>query len=268
MTSDKTFWGHLDVVRGVIVRCLIVVSALACTAFFYKDFIFSNIIFAPSRPDFITFDFLRKLADLTGIGALNTEIKPVKLINTELAAQLFTHLSVSFYAGITLAVPWITAELWIFIRPALKPAERKAAIKAVLWAVLLFFIGVMFAWIVILPLSINFLADYHVDSQVENLISLSSYIDTFVSLVPACGLLFELPAITWFLAKIGLLKYKTMKKWRKHAFVVSLVVAAIITPSTDAFTMFLVAMPMQILFEAGLLIVKRINKPIESDIEH
>ena len=248
--ENGTFWEHLEVLRGTLIRTIIVVLVASIIVFLFKDFVFNNIIFAATKNDFLTYKIFNKIN-----AALGLESR----INIQLAAQLFIHMSVSFFIGLIISVPYITGEIWHFIKPALYKNEEKIALKSTIFMGILFYLGVLTSFFVIFPLSVNFLAAYKVTSEVDNLIDLDSYTNTFISLSLSMGAVFEFPAAAYFLAKIGILKSSFMKKYRRHAFVVILIAAAIITPTTDMFTMFLVAAPLQMLYEISTKIVKRVE---------
>ena len=247
--QDGTFWEHLDVLRWALIRSIVVLSVLAVVIFSFKEFLFDGIIFAPSREDFILFKLFHDM-----------EIKPVTIINTKLSAQLFIHLSTSFYFALIVGLPYILGEVWFFLKPALYENEKKMTFKALFFMSLLFYTGVLVSYFLIFPLSVNFLASYQVAAQVDNLVDLDSYIDTLISLTLSLGAVFELPVLAYFLSKIGILSYSFMKNHRKHAFVFVLFLAAIITPGTDIFTMLLTALPLQFVYELSVWIVKRNEK--------
>lgn len=259
MPNERTFWGHLEVMRWMIIRSLAVVVILAVVIFTFKDFVFGSIIFAPMRPDFVTYRALCRMGNITGIAALCPNVSQVDLININLASQLMTHLSVSFYLAIVLALPYLLTELWLFVSPALYDRERRPAIVAVFAFFLQFFIGLALSYFLIFPLTFNFLGNYQVSPEVTNQISLNSYISTFNGLMLSMGLVFEMPIVAYFFARIGVLKAALMTRFRKIAIVVSLTLAAFITPSTDIFTMCIVALPLYLLYEFSRLVVKRVE---------
>ncbi|MBP5547568.1 MAG: twin-arginine translocase subunit TatC [Bacteroidales bacterium] len=248
--AEKTFWGHLEVLRWVIVRSLAVVFGLAVALFCCKEFVFERIILNPCNENFITYRILEKMG--MGFNAGHIE-----MININLASQLMTHLSVSFYLAVVLAFPYITAELWFFVKPALYRKECRPARVAVFAFFLQFFLGLSLAYFLIFPLTYNFLGNYQVSSRIENQISLSSYISTFIGLVFTMGLIFELPIVAYFFARIGVLKASFLRKGRKVAIVLVMIVAAFITPSTDVFTMCLVAMPLWLLYELSVYVTQK-----------
>ena len=227
--------------------------------FLMKEFLFDTVIFGPTREDFPTFRLFGMITGwLSGDGSITVE--PIKIINTRLSAQFLTHLSVSFWAGVIVCVPYITAEVWHFISPALYRSEKRSVVKALVSSGLLFYLGALTAYYLILPLSVNFLGNYQVADDIENLIDLDSYIDTLITLCISTGISFELPVVAYFLAKIGIVPHKFMKTHRKHAFLAVLVIAAIITPSTDVFTMFVTALPLQLVYELSVAVAKRAEK--------
>ncbi|MCQ2973320.1 MAG: twin-arginine translocase subunit TatC [Bacteroidales bacterium] len=254
------FWDHLEVLRGVLIRSFIAVFVVAIVVFLLKNFVFEEIIFAPTNSDFPTFRLFNFFTSILGVSDGSILVEPVKVISTRLAGQFFMHMSISFYVALVICVPYITGEIWIFIRPALYQNEKKYISKALIFTGILFYLGVITAYYLIFPLSVNFLASYQVMPDIENLISIDSYIDTLVELCLATGISFELPIATYFLAKIGILKYKFMQTHRKHAFVLVLIISAIITPSTDVFTMFLTAFPLYLIFELSVWVVKKVEK--------
>ncbi len=252
-SSQNTFWGHIEVLRWVIIRCAVVVLGLAVIVFCSKDFVFERLVLAPCNADFITYRLLTSIGLVSNIGQ-------IELININLASQLMTHLSISFYLALVIAFPYLVVELWFFVKPALYVKERRPAVVAVVAFFFQFFLGLALAYYLIFPLTFNFLGTYQVSARVANQISLNSYISTFIGLLFMMGLVFEMPIVAYFFAKIGVLKSSFLRKWRKVAIVLVLVLAAFITPSTDVFTMCLVAMPLWLLYEFSLFVVKRTEK--------
>lgn len=250
MAEGKTFWGHVEVLRWVLIRCVAVVFGIAVAAFCYKDFVFEQLILAPCNADFITYRLLGKIGLVANVGQ-------IELININLASQLMTHLSISFYLGLVVAFPYLIMELWLFVKPALYASERKPAVAAIMAFFFQFFLGVALAYFLIFPLTFNFLGTYQVSMRVENQISLNSYISTFIGLLFMLGLVFEMPIVAYFFARIGVLKSSFLRRYRKVAVVLVLVAAAFITPSTDIFTMCLVALPLWMLYEFSILVARR-----------
>lgn len=258
--KETTFWNHLEELRWAIIRSLGVIAVLTIVIFCFKDFVFNSIILAPCKESFVTYRLLCKLADFFHSPGLCPEIGSLNLININLAAQLFVHLSVSFSISLTLAVPYVITEVWLYVAPALYTNEKKPALKGIIAFVVLFFLGILLAYYVIFPLTLNFLGSYQVSEVVPNQISLNSYISSFLSLLFMIGIAFELPVVAYFFASIGILKHSFLKKYRKISIVIVLTLAAMITPSTDIFTMMLVAVPLQLLYELSIITVKNVEK--------
>lgn len=259
MSEGKTFWGHLEVFRWLLIRCIVLVFGIALAAFCYKDFVFEKLILAPCDADFITYRLLAKIG-------LVTNVQQIDLININLASQLMTHLSISFYLALVVAFPYLIVELWLFVKPALYSNERKPAVVAILAFFFQFFLGMALAYYLIFPLTFNFLGTYQVSARVVNQISLSSYIGTFLGLIFMMGLVFEMPIVAYFFARIGVLKSSLLRRGRKVAVVLILVAAAFITPSTDVFTMCIVALPLWMLYEFSIVITRRTEPKENSDL--
>lgn len=254
--KEMTFWEHLDELRKIFFRIITAVLLFAGIAFIFKDFLF-NIILAPQRPDFILYRLFNEMARDFSMSSLAVKEVRATLINTELTAQFMTHISVSVYAGILLASPYIIYLLFGFISPALHTAERHTCLKILLPAFLLFLAGILLSYYLIFPLSFRFLANYQVSESVVNMISLSSYISCFTLLSLLLGAAFEIPVVAYLLAKLQLIHTSLLKKYRKHAFVGLLVLSAVITPTTDIFTLLLVSLPLYLLYELSIWVVAR-----------
>ena len=226
-----TFWEHLEELRSSILRSLAVATVFALLAFGFKDELFF-VVLAPKDPT-------------------------VQLINTELTSQFMIHMMISFYAGLIVAAPYIIYELYKFISPALYQQEKRYAVRIVTSGYVMFMAGVVFSYFVVFPFTFRFLGNYQVSEEVTNMISLSSYIDTFVILSLMLGVVFELPVVSWFLGKLGLLNRELMHSYRRHAIVFILIVAAFITPTSDAFTLMVVSLPIYILYELSAYVVPK-----------
>ncbi len=249
-----TFWEHLDELRKVIFRSLGVILVFMVAIFIAKSFVFDTIILAPTKDDFILYRWFNSFFSLIGMERL--EHFTLNMINIDLAAQFFTHIKISFYLALVITTPYILYLLWGFVKPALYNKERKSAKTAFMFASLLFYTGVLVGYIFVFPLTIRFLGTYQVSEAVPNQISLLSYISMFIKLILIMGLVFEMPALAAILSRIGLITKKMLKKYRKHAAVILLVVAAIITPSGDGFTLMVVALPLYMLYEVSILVCK------------
>ena len=253
--SNLSFWDHLDELRSVLLKSL--AAWLVCTvgAFCCKDMLFGW-LFAPASSDFVLYRALCRLAECTGWSALCPGVMDVQFLNTDLTAQFMTHVEVSLWAGFVLALPLIVYWLYGFVAPALYEREKRYSISLVVSATALFMLGVLLDYFLIFPFSFRFLSGYQVIELVVNRISLSSYISLFIVLALLMGLLFEVPVVTWFLAKLGVLKAQHLRMGRKYVFVVILILAAVITPTGDPFTLLLVTLPVYGLYELSIWLVR------------
>jgi sec-independent protein translocase protein TatC len=217
------------------------------------------VILGPSKPDFFTNRLFCELAQVADMPALFINQTPLKLQNINMSGQFTMHIWIAFIAGLLVSFPYIFWEFWRFIKPALYKEEIQHSRGAIFFASILFSIGILFAYYVICPLSVHFLGNYKVSESVENIINIGSYISTVSSIVLASGVMFELPIFIYFLSKVGLVTAKYLQTYRKHAIVASLTVAAIITPP-DVISQVLVCLPLIVLYEAGIVIAKNIEK--------
>ena len=268
---EMSFLEHLEELRWHIIRSLLAVIFLAILAFLFKNLLFDVIILGPSKPEFFTNRMFCWFSEKLNIPALCINQVPLNLQNIILSGQFTMHIWISFVSGIIIAFPYIFWEFWRFIKPALYPQEVKHSRGAIFFASIMFSVGIIFAYYLICPLSINFLGNYKVSGRVDNIINLSSYISTISSIVLACAVMFELPILIYFLSKIGLVSSAFLKKYRKHAIVLILIISAIITPP-DVFSQILVGLPIMALYEAGITIAKQMEKkktikPVESIIK-
>ncbi|HYX05684.1 MAG TPA: twin-arginine translocase subunit TatC [Bacteroidales bacterium] len=256
-SEDMSFLEHLEELRWHLIRSMIAIIVFAVLAFLFHNFIFDSIIIAPKSPDFFTNRMLCALGKIVHVDALCINSHPFQLININMSGQFTTHIMVSIFAGFIIAFPYIFYEFWRFLAPALYSNERKYTSGAVFFSSLLFLLGVVFGYFIITPLSVHFLGSYTVSEQVTNQINLTSYISTVASVVLASGIIFELPMLVLFLSKIGLITPAFLKKYRRHAFIVILVVSAVITPP-DIFSQILVTLPLVGLYEVSIGISARI----------
>lgn len=252
-----SFGEHLEELRQMLFRILAAVMVLAIAIFCFKDKTF-ELLLAPSRYDFITYRLIEKALHAMGSSFVFNEFH-VNLIATELSSQFMTHVTAAFYLGFLLASPYILYELFRFVTPALYEKERKYSVRVAIIVYLLFMVGVLMSYFILFPISFRFLGTYQVSDIVESNITLRSYISTFTTLTLIMGLVFQLPVIAFFLGKIGAVKSDFLKRYRKHALVIIMVVAAIITPP-DLMTLVLVTIPLYLLFEVSIGILKRIEK--------
>jgi sec-independent protein translocase protein TatC len=271
--KEMTFWDHLSELRKRLVRMVLAWLVMTVVAFSNSRFIFDEILLAPKDSSFITYKWLCKLGSVlqtTTIGQwLHTDklcLPPMSLtiINLNLSGQFMTDMTVSMFAGLILASPIIIFQLWQFVMPALYDTERRYARQAVFVMSFLFILGVLFSYYIMVPWTLNFLGTYQVSSLVANQISLSSYISTVTSTILSVGVVFELPIVVYVLAKIGIITPGFLKKNRKYAFVIILILAAIITPP-DVFSQIIVTIPLYSLYEISILVAKRVNPDTEPD---
>ena len=251
-TNTQSFWEHLDVLRTAIVKIVAVAVVFGIAAFFFKEELFS-IVLAPKEDGFVTYRLLNRMAMYVG-----NAVEPfsVRRINKGLAQQFINHMKTALCAGVLCASPYILYQLFRFVSPALYDNERRYVTRMVGGGYAMFALGVIVSYFLIFPLTFRFLGTYQVSGDVDNLISLDSYISTLVMMCLAMGIVFEIPILSWLFAKLGFLSADFMRKYRKHAIVIILVVAAIITPTSDVFTLSLVALPMWVLYEVSIWIVK------------
>src|SRR5690606_18724963 len=253
------FTDHIEALRWHIVRALVAIILGAIIVFANINFVFDKIIMGPTQADFISYDLLCRFGRLIHVEALCLDAVNVQFQNTQLSGQFMLSFSVSFMLGFILAFPYVFWEIWRFVKPALKASELKYAKGIVLWSSLLFFTGVCFAYFLIAPFTINFFANYTLSPQFENIITISNYYDTMADLIIGLGIVFELPILVYFLSRVGLLTPKVMRDQRRFAIVIIMVLAAIITPP-DWFSIFLVAVPLALLYEAGIIVSAKILK--------
>ncbi len=245
-TTPMTFWDHLDELRSVIIRSVVVTVVAAAVAFCLKEQLF-EIVLAPRTSDFITFRLM------------GVEPFSIHLMNTGLTEQFMIHLKTAMYAGVLVALPYIVYLLFGFIAPALYDNERKYATLLCTSGYLMFMLGTLLNYFLIFPLTVKFLGTYQVSEDVANMLTLQSYMDTLLMMNLVMGIVFELPVVSWILGRMGLVNATMMRSMRRHAIVAILVIAAIITPTTDAFTLLIVALPIWLLYELSILIVKSSN---------
>ncbi|MCD4698695.1 MAG: twin-arginine translocase subunit TatC [Bacteroidales bacterium] len=263
--KEMSFWDHLEELRGHLFRSLAAIMVFAIAAFIGKKYVFDYVILAPKDADFITNRLLCKAGDLLSIDALCIGRLNLSMQNINMSGQFMTHMYVSLIAGLIIAAPYVIWELWRFIMPALKPNEKKYSGGAVFVSSALFLLGVLFAYYLIVPLTINFLGTYQVSQSVPNQIHLNSYISTVVSVTLAVGIVFELPILVYFLTKVGILTPTFMQKNRKIMFVIVLVLSAIITPP-DVFSQILVCIPLIGLYELSIKISEKVHKQREAEM--
>ncbi|WP_299582698.1 twin-arginine translocase subunit TatC [uncultured Sunxiuqinia sp.] len=264
--EEMSFLEHLEELRWHLIRAFLAIVLFAVLAFINKDFIFDTVIFNPKTADFWTNRMFAKLAELTGTDSLRINNTELQLISIKMADNFMTHVMTSIIAGLIVSSPYVFYEIWRFISPALYDKERRHSGGAVIYMSVLFILGVLFGYYLIVPLSIHFLGSYSISSEVINQINMRSYIGTVTSISLASGVIFELPIFVYFLSKIGILTPELMKNYRRHAYVALLLLSAIITPP-DVFSQIMVCIPLAFLYEIGIIISRRVNKKAEENLE-
>jgi len=249
--SEMHFLDHLEALRWHLVRSAIAIVVFSLVAFLNPEFLFDTIILGAKNPDFLTYRMMCLISERLNIDMCITEV-PFILINIDISGQFTTHIYVAFVAGFIMAFPYFIWEMWRFIKPALSAKERSYSRGVVFFSSILFIAGVLFGYLIISPLSINFLWSYQISQQVANQISLNSFISTVTMLTLSSGVVFELPVVIYFLSKMGIVTPAFLRKYRKHSMVVILIIAAVITPSPDITSQILVAVPLFLLYEIGI----------------
>ncbi|QIL76537.1 MULTISPECIES: twin-arginine translocase subunit TatC [Hymenobacter] len=257
--QEMSFIDHLEALRWHIIRAAIAVLVFTLGAFLAKDFLFHDLILGPSRPDFWTYRMFCEFGKL--VHAPDLCVDPIKfdIQNRQMSGQLTMHISSSFIVGLAMGFPYTFWELWRFVKPGLYPHEQANSRGAVFFVSILFILGLLFGYYIAAPLSINFLASYQLDPSIENQIDLQSYLSTLTTMSLSCAFVFELPMIVFFLAKAGLITPEIMRLYRKHAIVVILVVAAIITPP-DVSSQLIVTIPILLLYEVSINIARVVGR--------
>lgn len=250
--QSASFWEHLDALRAVLMRIILVEGVLAIAAFIGMPWIFDNVIMAPCDSTFPTYALFNSIASLTG-GAAG-EFK-VDVVSIELASQMFVHLSSACWLALIAGFPIVIYLLWGFVSPALYPEERRGIRRAFLFGNLMFYLGVAVGYLLVFPLAVRFLSTYKLSENIRPIVSLDSYMDNFFTLLLMMGAVFELPLLAWVLGKMGMLTRGFFSTYRRHAIVVLLIVAALITPTGDPFTLFIVFIPIYTLWEASARLV-------------
>ncbi len=256
MSSNKevnqmTFWEHLEEFRSILLKAIVLTVAFSSIAFVFKDELF-QIVLAPKNANFITYRILNNCGSLFGQSGSVTFY--IGLINTGLAEQFVIHMKTAMWAGFLCALPYIIYLLFRFIAPALHEEELKYTTYIGGWGYLMFVLGVLSSYFLVFPLTFHFLGTYQVSPEVANMISLQSYMDTLIMLSLAMGIVFEMPLLSWLLGKMNILSSDMMRKYRRHSYVAILTIAAIITPTSDVFTLLVVSLPMGILYEISIMI--------------
>jgi len=257
--AEMSFLDHLEALRWHFIKAISSIIIFAILAYIYSDFVWNSIILAPKSPDFWTSRMLIKFSEFLGIQSNGLNSHPIQLINFNMSGQFMVDVWTAIIAGFIVSFPYVVYQFWSFIKPALYENERRHATGAVAIMSGLFFIGVLFGYYLIVPFSLDWLGSYSISSEVTNQINILSYISSVTSIVIAGGVSFELPVVVYFLSKVGLVTPKFLRKYRRHSYVVLLIIAAIITPP-DVISQMIVTIPLVILYEIGILISAKVDK--------
>ena len=274
--AEMGFFDHIDALRGHLFRSAVVILIITIILLIYSKWVFDSLIFGPVKGDFITYRALCHFSNL--IRPMLCNVSPllcpdkglcmdglnIKFMNTELFGQFITQIQISFTLGIVASFPYVLWEIWRFVKPALSESEASKSSRIILSSSFFFFLGVAFAYFLIIPFSLNFAASYYISGQINNFFTLDNYIGFVTMMMLGCGIVFELPMIIYFLAKLGIITAAFMRKYRRHAIVIILILAAVITPSPDMFTMTLVAIPIYMLYELSILVAARVNPSMKT----
>ncbi|MBD0332828.1 MAG: twin-arginine translocase subunit TatC [Chitinophagaceae bacterium] len=258
--AEMSFIDHLEVLRGHIFRSLLAILVGAIIVGIYNKFFVKQVLMGPTHGSFPTYRFLCKIGRWLHLGkALCMQDVGIKMQSTSVAGQFSMWFTVVLIGGLIIAFPYVFYEFWRFIKPALTKKELRRTRGVIFWVSLLFFTGVLFGYFVIAPYTINFFAHFQLDENIENRWTITSYIDTMVPLILGSGLAFQLPLAIFFLAKIGIVTATSLRKMRKYAIVVILIVAGIITPGPDIISQLTVALPLLLLYEISIILTRRVE---------
>lgn len=254
---NATFFDHLDDLRGVLLRAVLLFVLASIASFCVMPWIFDHIVMAPTQNDFITY----RLFDIAARKLGESGLPPfsIDVVSLELTSQFFIHMSMSCWVALVVSFPFLIYIMWTFVSPALHKHERKGMRRAFLFGNVMFYLGVATSYFLVFPLSVRFLADYTLSDTIRPVVSLDSYIDNFFTLLVLMGAMFELPLLAWILGKMGLLTRSFFSHYRRHAIVVLLILAAVITPTGDPFTLFVAFIPIYALWELGARLVPKKN---------
>jgi sec-independent protein translocase protein TatC len=257
--KEMSFLDHLEELRGHLVRAVASILVFSLAAFIAKYVVFHIIILGPSRPDFITYRWLCEVAAWLQIPDLCIDKMSFTLQSRTMSGQFTMHVTSSVVIGLVCAFPYAFWEIWRFVRPGLHLSEQQVSRYATFFVSLLFMIGILFGYFIVAPLSINFLGSYQLDESIVNEFDIVSYIQTLIMIVLACGVMFQLPIVVFFLTKIGLVTPEFMKQYMRHAIVIILIISAVITPP-DVFSQLLVAIPVFFLYVVSIFISAQVIK--------
>jgi len=261
LEAEMSFFEHLEVLRWHLIRAAIAVMIFMGLAWTFYDFIFNEIILGPKKATFWTYRMMCLLTEKIDLGSdFCVKEIPIQIINIQMAGQFTLQMNSSLMIGIMIGFPYLLYEIWRFVKPALSEEERNSATGFVFYASLLFALGVLFGYYIITPLSVNFLANWQVSEQIANQITISSYLSSIATITLGTGIIFELPIVIYILSRIGIMTPQFMRTYRKYAFIIILIIAAIVTPTADALTMLTVTFPLVLLYEISIFIAEGVQK--------
>jgi sec-independent protein translocase protein TatC len=263
--AEMSFIDHLEALRWHIMRALIAIIIGAVFVFVNMDYIFDKVIMGPAHKDFITYEVLCSISHKIGLGdAMCLADINLKLISTEMSSQFMMSFTIAFVGGFVLAFPFVFWEFWRFVRPALTQKELNRTRGVIFWVSFLFFLGIAFGYYLIAPYTVNFFAAYTLSPLIQNTFTVSDYIDNIVSLVLGTGIVFQLPLVVYFLAKVGIVSAPFLRNYRRFAVVIILVIAAVITPP-DVISQLIVSIPLWLLYEISISIAAKVN-PVDPEL--
>jgi sec-independent protein translocase protein TatC len=266
--AEMSFIDHLEDLRWHVIRSVIAVLVGAILVFSYSGFVVDEILFAPTRADFISSQWMCQMGHSIGIGdALCFKEVKAQFLETRMTGQFIASFTLAFIGGFIIAFPYIFWEFWRFVRPALSKKELKRTKGVIFWVSILFFTGVAFGYFILTPFMVNFYFNYKMSDQIVIMPSFSDYLENLIYTTAGIGILFQMPLLVAVLAKVGFVTARFLRKYRRHAFIIILIAAAIITPSTDPFSLIMVTGPLYLLFEASIIIASRINKRQEKEMK-
>ena len=255
--KEMTFIEHLEELRWHLIRSIAAILIFMIVAWFTMGWIFNAVILAPSRPDFWTYRMMCEIGTSLGMTSLCVEKMNFSLMSREVSGQFMMQLTASAIGGLVIAFPYVFWEIWRFVKPGLKITEKKASRGAVFVVTMLFFMGILFGYFIVAPFAINFLVNFQIDESIVNQFDIQSYLGVLSTLTLACGITFQMPMAIFVLTKVGVVTPEFLTTYRRHAIVVLLIVAAVITPSPDMISQILVAIPLYFLYEVSIVVSRR-----------
>ena len=266
--AEMSFWDHLEDLRWTLFRCIIALVVFTVGGFICMRFIFNEIIMWPTESDFVLYQVFYKLSRILPIfPAFFTDFEQIEIVNIKLVSQFMIHLTTSFWVALLLTFPYLMYEIWKFVSPALYEHEKKNVRWVFFFGTIMFFIGCAVGYFLVFPMAFRFLGGYHLSEQIVQQVSIESYMEIFLSLLFVMGIVFEMPLVCWLFSQLGLLKRSFFNKFRRHAIVGLLIVAAVITPTGDPFTLAVVFFPLYGLYELSAFFVKKAPKENEDEDE-